>query len=702
MNTAGVHIVHEIRGRLRLRCRVIGAWNFDPAYLEALLENIDGVEQVRVNPTVACVVVYFDGAPDTRGAVFARLEHLPEEVQRFGRRRPASNPVVLAGLGIFALVGGLLPAPLGLAASLLVASPILVTGLVTLFTRGVKVEVLDAAVVGFSLARRDLFTANVVVFLLTLGSYLEELSEQRSTGLLRSLLRPRVEEVWVERDGVEVGTPVDAVRIGDIVVCGPGEMIPVDGRVESGDALVNQASITGESVPVHVSAGSEVLSGSVLEEGRLRLRADRVGSETGLARISSFLETSLATASVSQRHSEELADRLVPLTFGLGMGIYVLTRDPRRAAAVLTVDYSCAVKLANPVAVKSAMYTAARLGVLLKGSQAMDSLAAVDTIVFDKTGTLTTGVLRLAEVIPLASLTADELLALAAGAEEHYAHPVARAVVREARARGLSLPAMSQVDFIVAHGVSAYVDGSRVLVGSRHFIEEDEGIDCAAADELRRRLHAEGKSLLFIARDERLEGVIALCDDVRPEAAAVLAGLKQSGIQRIVVLTGDHCDMARALAAELEAVDEVHWELKPEQKAAIVARLQGEGRRLAFAGDGVNDAPALVSAEVGICMPGGADLARNAAQVVLLKDDLRALLVARLIARHTRRTIERGFAAAVGGNTAFLLLAGMGAISPVTAALLHNLNTVGILAGSGYAGLRYRPGGDGDHADKVE
>lgn len=490
--------------------------------------------------------------------------------------------------------------------------------------------------------------------------------------------------MWVERDGLELRVDMSEVLIGDVVVCGAGELVPVDGEVLDGEASVNQSSISGESLPVHVRAGDEASSGSVIEEGRVKIRARRVGGDTSMARISRFLENSLRTRPEAQRQSDELADRLVPATFALGIGLFLLTRDIRRAAAVLTADYSCAIKLANPVAMKTAMYTAAHEGVLLKGSQALDGLARVDTLIFDKTGTLTRGALEVTDVVPAGSMTPEGLLALAASAEEHYAHPVARAVLAEARRRDLVLPFTSRVDFIVAHGVSAFVDGSRVLVGSEHFIAEDEGIDCSRVDRQTRGLRGEGKSILFVARDNTIEGVIALRDALRPEAPQVLQAMKRLGIRRIMALTGDHRDTARAVARQLDALDEIHWELKPEDKAAIVRGLLEKGHSVAFAGDGVNDAPALVTADLGICMPGGADLARESAQVVLLKDDLQTLVTARRIADRTRQTIENCFRASVGVNTLFLLLAGSGFMPPLVSAVLHNANTLGILA---YAAL---------------
>jgi Cu2+-exporting ATPase len=676
-------VAHEIPGRIRLRSRRLYDPELDVAYLQAVVEALPGVTQARINPRAFSMTVEYDGNPHTRTRVLGVLRDIPAEAYLAGARHAAQAS--LSGVvtqGVSAVLTPFLPEHIKAPLSWLLGLGTINDGLLTLLTEGVKVEVLDASAVGFSLLRRDYSTANAIVAMLGLGEYLEQWTEQKSNDLLKNLLRPSVEHVWVERDAREVQVPFGSLGVGDIVICGAGELVPVDGTVADGEAALNQSSITGESLPVHVRPGDDVLSGAVVEDGRLKIIARTVGGETSMARIGRFLENSLRSKSSSQTRTDELADRLVPVTFALGLGLFALTRDIRRAASVLTVDYSCAIKLASPVAVKSGMYTAGHCGVLLKGSQALDNLARIDTVVFDKTGTLTRGNLKVTDLIPLTDMDEHELLALAAGAEEHYSHPVARAVVAEAQQRGLTLPPISQVDFIVAHGVSAFVQGEQVLVGSRHFLEDDEGVDCFAAASFARRLRGQGKSLLYVARQGVLAGVIALRDQLRPEAAEALALLKERGIRNIVMLTGDHKDTAQAIAEQLGCIDEVHWELKPDDKADIVRRLQSRGGLLAFAGDGVNDAPALISADVGICMPGGADLAREAAQVVLLEDNLKALAVARDIATHTQHVLRRSFQAAVGINSAVLLLAAAGRLSPVTSAFMHNASTLGIL---GYA-----------------
>ena len=679
------NIVHELPRRLRIRTRLIYDPDLDPEFLIAVISNTKGVEKVRLNIKAGSVVVHYNGDNKTRETILETIKHPPGEIFRedVEYEHPAAA-VDVAARGIVSLLTLMLSrtmaAPLGIGISL----STLFEGIDTLLNRGIKVEVLDASAVAFSLARRDYFTASSIVFLLSLGSYFEEQCEQKSSDLLKTLLRPNVKQVWVERDGSEISMNADNLLIGDIVICGPGELIPVDGIVVQGEAMINQSSITGESLPIHVQPDDEVLSGSIIDEGKIKVNARQVGMDTGMARISRFLEQSLKSKSATQKKSDELADKLVPITFALGLGMFIITRDVVRAASVLTVDYSCAIKLATPVAARTAMYSAAKNGVMMKGSEALDALARVETIIFDKTGTLTRGLLDITDIITFDAITRNELLALAAGAEEHYSHPVANAVVNAARKRNIPFPETGEVDFVVAHGVSAYINGRRVIVGSRHFIEDDEGIDCSAACTDAETLMLQGKSLLYVAAENSLLGIIALQDQLRKETPSVLRALKTLGIKKIIVLTGDHMVTAKALADKLDMIDEIHWELKPEDKAAIIENVKADGSLIAFAGDGVNDAPAMVTADLGICMPEGADIARDASQLVLLENDLNCLVKARRIAVQNQKSIENSFKAAVGLNSVILLLASTGQLMPVTSAILHNTTTLGIL---GYAGM---------------
>lgn len=676
-----IHVVHALPGRMRLRSKLFANPSLDEEYVGAMVSSVSGVQTVRMNRGAASLVVEHCVDRQVREEVLARLRALPASAFVSDVHDSQGPGLFEAGVMAFAAAATpFLPMPVRATMSWFLALPTLGRGVETMLSEGLKVEVLDAGVKLFSLLRRDFFIANTVGALLALASYLEHASTRRANDLLKTLLRPAVETVRVEQDGIEHFIPYDQVGVGDIVVCGSGEMIPVDGQVTGGEASVNAGSITGESAPVHVRPGDEVLSGGVIEDGKLMIEASAVGPETSMARIARFLEKSLRNKSKTQKRSEALADRLVPLTFAAGLGMYLLTGSAARAASVLTVDYSCAIKLATPVAVRTAMHAAGQGGVLLKGAQSLETLAGVETMVFDKTGTLTRGALDVTDVLPLENFSEEEVLALAAGAEEHYGHPVARAVLQAARDRNLELPRMSQVDFIVAHGVSAHVDGQRVLVGTRHFLHEDESVDCAQVDEQVESMRDQGKTVLYLALEGRLIGLIALRDTLRPEAADTLRALKSLGVKRLIMLTGDHPRSAQAVAAQLPDLDEVRAGLRPEDKAEIIESLRTQGGKVAFVGDGVNDSPALLTADVGLCMPLGADLARDAAQVVLLRDELSGLITSREIALHTEKVLRRCLWSAVGVNSALLVLAGAGIIPTVVSATLHNASTVGILA----------------------
>ena len=544
-----VTVVHELPRRLRLRCRILKKPSLDPDFFEATLSSLSGVDEVRVNSLAGTVVVVYDGLTKTRSKIINSLHEPAADVfGGDGTAKTLQSVLSLIWVGGLALSTLFLSPVIAASVAVIISAPTIVKGIVTLCTRGLKVEVLDGTAVLFCLIRRDFFTAGSIVFLLSAGEYIEELSENKSTGMLKNLLRPQVSKIWIEVEDAELEISLEDAKIGDRVICGAGELIPLDGKVVKGEATVNSSSISGESVPVPVEPGSEVLSGSVVEEGRIVFEASHVGSDTSMARITGFLENSLRFASDSQRQSDELADKLVPISFGLGVALLAVTRDLNKAAAVLTVDYSCAIKLANPVAVRSAMVTAAGQGVLLKGSQAMDGLAKLDTLVFDKTGTLTHGQLQVTDFVGHGTFSDNELLVLAASAEEHYSHPVASAVVHAAKERNLALSATSQVDFIVAHGVSAYIDGNNVLVGSRHFIETDEGVDCSDVTKEIETLQKEGKSLLYVSCAGKLAGIIGMRDELRAEANDVLNKLKDSGIKKILILTGDAKLTADALA----------------------------------------------------------------------------------------------------------------------------------------------------------
>jgi cation-transporting P-type ATPase C len=672
-----VDIVHLVPGRVRLRYRTSPD---DPAALECAAAQLPGVTGARANGRVRSLVVTYDAAqtgPETLAALLAALP-APGTDQR--RRKPAGDGKGKVAASLATLFGTrLLPPPLQLPVTLAAAVPLLRHAIADWRTRGITSHVLEGGAVAISMARSDFTAANTTTFMLSLGEYMEDSIARRSDELLKHLLHPGGDEVWILREGEEVLVAADSVAIGDTVIVGTGTVIPVDGTVLSGEATVNEATMTGESVSVVKERGSGVLSGTLVEEGRLAIYAEQVGSRTAAARIADYVEQSLTVKSEAQLEAARLADRLVPTVLKLAGASYLMSGDWRRAASVLQADYSCALKLATPVAFKSAMYGAARAGILVKGASALERLAQADTFVFDKTGTLTTGDLEVTDAITFDShYTPADLICLAASVEEHYFHPLAMAVVAAARATHNRHFDHQEVEFIVAHGVASVIDGKRIVVGSRHFVQEDEGIDISPHQLTIDRLYREGKTLLFIGFGGQLLGLLALKDTLRDSSARTIQRLRKLGARRILLLTGDHTDRAAELARDLE-LDGFHAELMPQDKARIIEELNRDGARIAFIGDGVNDAPALAGAHVGIAMQKGADIARLTADIALLEDDIERVADAKSAANAVMQRVDKNYRLTIGLNTSILLAAALGVLSPVATAVLHNGATIGIL-----------------------
>lgn len=679
-------IVHELPRRLRLRAPGRLDPRLTPAFATELKDAVGAVSEVAASPAARSLTITYDGRPESRAAILAAVR-APRRSRPAGLAMPEESDVERERRGTLITVGALAASrflPPGLRGLLAVGlvGPLVVRGAGALLTRGLCVEALDGVALSIALARREYGAALATLSLLHLGEYLEAQTSRTSADLLKRLIVRPPGTAWREEAGgglIEV--PVRDLAADDIVVVGPGDMIPVDGQVVSGAASVSEASLTGESVPVDREAGARVLSGSVVEQGRIRIRAVRVGAATTAARIEQFIEASLDQKPDIQTSAERLADRRVLYTLGLGALTFAVTRDLGRLASVFLVDYSCALKLGAPVAIRAALTRAGRAGVLIKGGKAIEALAAVDTIVFDKTGTLTHGDLELTDIHPLDdSEGANHLLALLASLEEHATHPVADAVVSAARERKLGHVHHENVDFIVAHGlVSQIADGRRIAVGSRHFLEDHEGVSFARWGDLVADLETRGRILLFAAIDGKAVGILGLRDHVRPEARTVLRGLKALGVKTLAVLSGDSEAKVRALAEDLN-LDLVFADRRPEDKAEVVRTLQAQGRKVAFVGDGVNDAPALLLAEVGIALPRGADLARATADVVLLRDSLDGVLAARRVAVDTIALIRSNFRWAAALNTLLFIAAVSGRVSPVATTILHNGVTLGTLA----------------------
>ncbi|HJA78324.1 heavy metal translocating P-type ATPase [uncultured Desulfovibrio sp.] len=697
------YIVHELVLSSGGRMRVRASRGFDENLARTLHEELAALPEVTVesvNPRVGSLLLYYADDASRTACLRRLLEHSrPEADDRLpaGARRSAARADAgahgdfpggqdkagppLGGFGPlvrFLFVRPFLPMTARMVSSVMGALPHLKKGLAALAQGRLNVDVLDAAAIAVSLLRRDFRTVTMLTLLLGLGEALEYWTRRRSLASLTESLSLNVEQVWLRQDGVEVCVPLAQVVPGDLVVVRDGGCIPVDGVVEEGEAVVNQASMTGEPLGVPRGVGASVYSGTVVEQGRLVIRAVHVGDGTRLQQVVHFIEESEALKAGIQGKYERMADMAVPFTFGLAALVWLVTRNPLRAASVLLVDYSCALRLATPLAVLAAMREGARHGVVIKGGRFLEALSEADTVVFDKTGTLTNATPRVADVFAAPGQERDEVLRLAACLEEHFPHPVARAVVRKAQEENLPHEEEhAQVEYVVAHGVASMLHGMKVRVGSRHYIEHDEGV---SVDGMREVLEAQtrlGRSLLYLAVNGRLAGIIAIEDPLRPEAPAVLRRLREAGLKRILMLTGDDERTARAVAARL-GIEEFRAQVLPADKAEVIRELNAQGCRVLMVGDGINDAPALSASHVGLAMCDGADLAREVANVLLTRPSLEGLLTARRLGCGTLKRIRGNFAAAMSLNSLFLLGGLFMLLTPGLSALLHNLTTLGI------------------------
>ena len=671
-------IVQDIPGRVRLALSLPRFPAVDRCGVEAQFRDIAGVEKVSFSPRTATLLVRHDGKGPTRNAILERAAAAPIPPTR--RPRPETElerkKKTAVRSGTLLLVRPLIPPPVRPLVAIYGALPIFKKGMIALRERRLNVDLLDASAVGAAMATREFLTASLITFLLKLGEYLEEWTRGESRRLLSDMFHTGEEWTWVVREGEEIRLPLEDVVEGDTVIVRMGGLIPVDGVVLEGEALVNQSSLTGESLPVAKRKGLSVYAGTAVEEGSLHIRALQVGEKTRAARVVKTIEEAEAVKAESQSRSEEMADRIVPWSFLLSGLTFLVTRNASRSAAVLLVDYSCAIKLSTPLAILTSLARSARHRVLIKGGKYLERLARADAFILDKTGTLTEAAPEVAEVVYFNGFTREFVLRQAACVEEHFPHPVATAVVRKAAQEGLAhAEEHAEVEYVLAHGIASRLQGKRIVVGSRHFVHEDEGVDISAGEPFIGSFAERGHSVLYVAVGGELAGLIAIHDPLREDAKAFVEALKRSGIGRIVMLTGDNDATARTIATSL-GIDEFRAQALPDGKVEVVKALQREGHTVAMVGDGINDSPALSRADVGISMRHGADIAREACDVLLLEGTLEDILTARAISREAMELVEHNFRTIVAVNSTALLLAVTGAMPPVFSATLHNLSTI--------------------------
>ena len=677
-------ILHESRGRIRLQLRQKQMTLAQADLLEAWIQGKSWCRQVTVHERTCCVILYYDG---TRQAVLNEIRHFSWQEAERTTSLPAHSSRALnrefeeklvAKVVCKAACTLFLPSPLRIARILWHMIPFVRRGLRCLLRRRIKVELLDALSISISACRRDFGTAGMVMFLLEVGELLEEWTRKKSVADLARCMSLNVDRVWLRTAQGEVLVPVSQIQPGDAVVVRAGGIIPVDGLVLEGEVTVNQASLTGESIPVPKRPGGAVYAGTVVEEGECVLEVKQASGQSRYDQIVHMIEQSEQMKSEAESKAANLADKLVPYTFAGSLISFALTRNVARALSVLMVDFSCALKLAMPLAVLSAMREAGKSHITVKGGKFLEAVAAADTIVFDKTGTLTHACPRVAQVVPFGGKEEAEMLRLAACLEEHFPHSMANAVVEEAKRRGLRHEEYhSKVEYLVAHGIASTVDEERVLIGSAHFVFEDEGCIIPEGEQERFDALPPEYSHLYLAVGRQLAAVICISDPLREEAKEVLSALRTLGIASTVMLTGDSYRTAAAIAAQV-GVDDFRAGVLPADKAEYVARLRREGHTVLMVGDGINDSPALSEADAGIAISDGAAIAREIADITIAADSLWELVELRRIAMALMARIHSNYRFVIGFNGALIALGVAGVLPPATSATLHNLSTLGV------------------------
>ena len=677
------YIKHESRGRIRIHLAQKRMSSVQAETLLYYLQNQKQVSFAKVYDRTGDAVICYQGE---RSAILRMVQTFHYEkvelptglVESSGRELNKEYQEKLISKVIYHFGRKwFLPAPIRNAYTAVVSVKYIWKGIRTLAKGKIEVPVLDATAIGVSMLRGDYGTAGSVMFLLGVGELLEEWTHKKSVGDLARSMSLNVGKVWLKKDGQEILVPSEKIVSGDEVVVHMGNLVPFDGEVSGGEGMVNQASLTGESVPVRRTLGSVVYAGTVLEEGELTILVKQTGGSSRYEKITAMIEESEKLKSGLESKAEHLADRLVPYSLGGTALTYLLTRNATKALSILMVDFSCALKLAMPISVLSAIREANQHKITVKGGKFLEAVAEADTIVFDKTGTLTKAQPTVAEVVSFSETKSpDELLRIAACLEEHFPHSMAKAVVDAAREKHLDHEEMhSKVEYIVAHGISTTIEGKKAVIGSYHFVFEDENsVIPKGMEEKFSRLPAE-YSHLYLAIEGVLAAVICIEDPLRPEAAEIVRQLKKAGLKKIVMMTGDSERTAKAIAKKV-GVDEYYAEVLPEDKANFVEKEKAEGRKVIMIGDGINDSPALSAADVGIAISEGAEIAREIADITVAADDLAEILVLRMLSNRLMKRIHRNYRFIVTFNAGLILLGVGGILQPTTSALLHNTSTL--------------------------
>ena len=675
-------IRHEIKGRIRIHLCQNHMTMRQADLLAWFLSNQPMVEEAKVYERTADAVIHFRG--ERKELIRAILDFTYEDEtlneivpMDSGRELNQEYQDKLVNRCLERLCTKLfLPAPVRAVYTTIKAIRYVWKGIRCLMKCKIEVEVLDATAIAVSIIRNDFDTAGSVMFLLGIGELLEEWTHKKSVGDLARSMSLNIEKVWQKIDDTEVLVPVSDIREGDLVVVHTGNVIPLDGIVEAGEAMVNQASMTGESVPVKKEIGSYAYAGTAIEEGSITIRIKKAAGSTRFERIVTMIEESEKLKSSVEGKASGLADALVPWSLGGTALTWLITRNTTKALSILMVDFSCALKLAMPLSVLAAMREASSYQMTVKGGKFLEAIADADTIVFDKTGTLTKAQPTVADVVTFEGRDQNEMLRIAACLEEHFPHSMANAVVQESISRGLVHEEMhSKVDYIVAHGIASYIGDERVIIGSNHFVFEDEKCVIPESEMDKFDSLPPEYSHLYLAIGGRLAAVICIEDPLRPESTQVIKELRKLGISKIVMMTGDSDRTAKAIAAKV-GVDEYYSEVLPEDKANFVEKEKTEGRKVIMIGDGINDSPALSAADVGIAISEGAQIAREIADITISEDALYQLVTLKEISNRLMKRVHWNYRFVIGFNLGLILLGVSGVLAPATSALMHNTSTL--------------------------
>ena len=675
-------IKHDIRGRLRIHM-VQSRMSYEEAdTLLYYIENLSGVTSAKVFERTCDASISYKGERETLLQALRifqyqttdvpadLLAHSGRELNSTYQEKLVQKVVLRAGSKLF------LPYPIQAAYAAFKSVHYIWKGLKCLAHKKLEVEVLDATAIGVSVFRADFTTASSIMFLLGIGELLEEWTHKKSVDDLARSMSLNISKVWLKKDDQEILVSAREIKPGDEVIVRLGNVIPFDGIVCDGEATVNQASLTGESEPVRKDHGTYVYAGTVLEEGELTIQVKAVSGSTRFEKIVTMIEDSEKLKSGVESKAESLADRLVPYTLGGTALTWLLTRNTTKALAVLMVDFSCALKLAMPISVLSAIREAQTHHITVKGGKFLEAVASADTIVFDKTGTLTKAKPTVKDVVVFNGSSKEEMLRIAACLEEHFPHSMAKAVVTAAKQRSLDHEEMhSKVNYIVAHGISSSINDHKVIIGSYHFVFEDEG--CHIPEDQMDKFEnlPTEYSHLYMAIDNKLAAVICIEDPLRPEAAAAIRALKAAGIKHVVMMTGDSERTAAAIAKRV-GVDEYYSEVLPEDKANYIERQKAKGSKVIMVGDGINDSPALSAADAGVAVSDGAEIAREIADITVASDDLYQLVILKSLSNRLMKRIQRNYRTIVGFNTGLIGLGVAGILQPTTSALFHNTSTL--------------------------